>query len=220
MTPIFDQPDPDTALRHLQAALRDATRAAHHGIDHHALMAPLLKPSLTLAHYSYVLQVMNWVHRPLHRCLQGSLQRFCPDHVDQISDRPHWLAADLKSLGCDALQPPPSALAQWHGPRLTSAAELAGVLYVIEGSTLGGQVITRQLQTSLQVSPSQGARFFHGHGDQTMARWQAYWRFATELCPAAAVPEACAAAVRMFGDFEQLFDAALCHQTVNAKITP
>jgi heme oxygenase len=53
-----------------------------------------------------------------------------------------------------------------------SAAELAGCAYVLEGSTLGGRVIGRHLDTELGLRPGNpGARFFHGYGDSTGKMW-------------------------------------------------
>lgn len=51
---------------------------------------------------------------------------------------------------------------------------LLGYLYVIEGSTLGGQVITRILRDHLHLSPSNGARFFYGYGKKTKEKWDEY----------------------------------------------
>lgn len=47
-----------------------------------------------------------------------------------------------------------------------------GVLYVLEGSTLGGQVLCRQLKDRLQLAPHQ-LRYLAGHGRATGARWRA-----------------------------------------------
>jgi len=59
-------------------------------------------------------------------------------------------------------------------PALTTEADGLGCLYVVEGSTLGGQAITRQLQKSLGLSPESGAAFFNGYGAETGARWKAF----------------------------------------------
>jgi heme oxygenase len=69
-------------------------------------------------------------------------------------------------------------------PELSSAAALFGALYVTEGSTLGGQVICRQLSPSLHLSPGRGASFFNGYGVETGSRWKA---FTSALCQFAAV---------------------------------
>jgi heme oxygenase len=47
-------------------------------------------------------------------------------------------------------------------------------LYVIEGATLGGRIITRQLQTQLGLKPESGGAFFDGYGAQTGPYWKAF----------------------------------------------
>ena len=45
-------------------------------------------------------------------------------------------------------------------------------LYVLEGSTLGAQIIFRQARASLNVSATCGASFFYGYGPSTYAIWK------------------------------------------------
>lgn len=47
-----------------------------------------------------------------------------------------------------------------------------GVMYVIEGSALGGQVVSRHLRDKLGITPDQGGEFFFGDGPGTFARWK------------------------------------------------
>lgn len=46
-----------------------------------------------------------------------------------------------------------------------------GLLYVIEGSPLGGQHISTALSKYLGLTFDHGARFFHGHGERTLTFW-------------------------------------------------
>ena len=59
-------------------------------------------------------------------------------------------------------------------PPLTSPAETLGVLYVLEGATLGGQVITRLVHDRLGIEPAAGGAFFHGYGEATGAMWESF----------------------------------------------
>ena len=177
----------------LAAQLRAATRAAHHRIDHHELLAPLVRSDLQRAHYIKLLHTFAWIYRTLDPAFATALRRWCPATGFQSSDRIGWLAEDLALLAPDAASPEP-----YQAPAIDSPAELVGRLYVIEGSTLGGQVIARQLELSLGVGPASGGRFFHGHGPATPERWQAFMAFAGHACPHADIQVACAAANSMF----------------------
>lgn len=59
-----------------------------------------------------------------------------------------------------------------YAPR--SLAEAIGVLYVLEGSTLGGRFIERTLQRTLGIDASSGAAYFHGHGEATGSMWKEF----------------------------------------------
>jgi heme oxygenase len=51
-------------------------------------------------------------------------------------------------------------------------SEALGFLYVLEGSTLGGRVIDKQLR--LRGLSPEGLSFFQGYGEATGARWKAF----------------------------------------------
>ena len=156
----------------LRSALRDATRESHHVIDHHPLVAPLVRADIGLDAYACALRGLLCIHRPLQRALANAIAQTGLNY--ELADRVGWLMADLESLGISERHP---GLA-WKAPSVIDAASLAGVLYVVEGSTLGGQVIARRIESSLGLTAAHGARFFNGWGSATENRWLAFWDFA------------------------------------------
>ena len=56
-------------------------------------------------------------------------------------------------------------------PSLSCREDLAGCLYVLEGASLGGQVIGRALRERFGLNERRGASFFIGDADATVARW-------------------------------------------------
>ena len=197
-----------TSLARIQTCLRESTRPSHRAIDHHPLLAPLVQPTLSLAHYQHVLTVMNWLHLPLRDRLTQAMAEFMPCNAFLPSDRPGWLANDLEWFGMP-ITSAPERIAACLTLRFTSPHSLVGALYVLEGSTLGGQVITRQLAQSIQVYPGEGASFFHGHGSGTYVRWNAFWQFAADVCAQGSLDEVCISAVRMFEDLERVLDTCV-----------
>lgn len=89
---------------------------------------------------------------------------------------------DLAQLGFPAA--PPLCLAM---PPLRTRAQLLGAMYVLEGSTLGGQVIARQLDKAGITSHA----FFTGRAERTGPLWKAF----CQLLGEAAAPEDQAAVV-------------------------
>ncbi len=59
-------------------------------------------------------------------------------------------------------------------PDLTHFAQALGCLYVLEGATLGGQIIARQLRQSFNFDAQYGAAFFNGYGAQTAEKWKTF----------------------------------------------
>ncbi|MBC7548517.1 MAG: biliverdin-producing heme oxygenase, partial [Polaromonas sp.] len=59
-------------------------------------------------------------------------------------------------------------------PDLATPLKLFGCLYVLEGATLGGQIITRHLHASLGLTPQSGGSFFSGYGPHTGSRWKEF----------------------------------------------
>ena len=81
----------------------------------------------------------------------------------------------------DDLREPAAALPLCPAmPPLATLPQLLGAMYVIEGSTLGGQVLARQLaKAGLDLG-----RYFTGYGALTGPRWKAF----CQLLAAAATP--------------------------------
>jgi len=190
----------------LAMRLREETRTAHQGIDQHPLLLPLMQDTLTRPHYALVLQTLFWVHSPLQHAFTQALQQAGLEY--ELADRVGWLYSDLSHLGVT----PTTAVPPWSAPVPTNAAELTGMLYVIEGSTLGGQVISRRLATSLSLGATNGARFFFGWGANTGNRWRMFWEFAATACPPAHHQSAIQAAKVLFASLHTAFDAALARQ--------
>lgn len=78
------------------------------------------------------------------------------------------LVADLADFNAK----PPAEVAVI--PEFGSLAEFVGAMYVIEGSTLGGQYIARHVEEVLHLTSGFGNRYFLGYRDKTGAMWQQF----------------------------------------------
>lgn len=111
------------------------------------------------------------------------------------------IADDLGALGvgADALNVLPRCA---DLPRLPDVAHAFGCLYVLEGATLGGQVIARQIFDALDITGASGGAFFAGYGSETGLMWRT---FGAKLSAYATTPEReasiIAAATQTFGAF-------------------
>jgi heme oxygenase (biliverdin-IX-beta and delta-forming) len=158
----------------------------------------------TVERYQTLLSRLLGFHGPLERRLA---------HVDlgvvgldlDARRKAHLLEDDLRCLGVDPGQVP----ACGDLPALPALPEALGCLYVLEGSTLGGQVISRHLRETMSVVPGRGGSFFASEGRDVGAMWRAFCRALEAGCPGE--PEATRAAesaVRTFASFNAWLAAA------------
>ena len=114
--------------------------------------------------------------QPYEAALRQHAAEFGPGWQFDQRYRAHLLLEDLARLGYLAEPPQCPAL-----PPLHARAQLLGALYVLEGSTLGGQVIARQLA----AAGIAGRTFFAGRAERTGPLWKQFG----QLLEAAAASE-------------------------------
>ena len=114
-----------------------------------------------------------------------------------------WIEADLRDLGHtgESLE----NLRKFEAlPRLAEPVEALGAMYVLEGSSLGRQVMLGKLATRLNIRPDWAGHFFSGYGKQTGAMWHSFVNVLNEV---GQVPEAARlienAALASFAAFEK-----------------
>jgi heme oxygenase len=116
--------------------------------------------------YCALLRCLWRLHEGYERCL--AVQDWAGTGIDfENRRRAGALLADLAALGAPVVDVEPARV------RLAGVAEALGCLYVLEGSTLGGQIVLRRARAALDVTPDRGGSFFHGHGARTGSMWKA-----------------------------------------------
>lgn len=128
---------PDEAL----LALRQATAPLHQQLDQHRVLKPLMSASLSPAQYAVALASLLRPQQVLEEALQQALTQYYPEY--RYALRYPWLQQDLQELG----QPCPEASDlnfSIHGE--TQGIGVLGLLYVLEGSRLGAQVMLKNLR--------------------------------------------------------------------------
>jgi heme oxygenase len=68
-------------------------------------------------------------------------------------------------------------------PEMNNLSSLFGTMYVMEGSTLGGQFIARHVEAALHLSEGRGNSYFRGHGSQTGPLWKEFCEMLKERIP-------------------------------------
>ena len=145
--------------------LRERTRASH---DRAEATLPLMDPALDRARYREILAGFWGFHAALEPRLRA-VAELRELGLDARRRKLPLLERDLRALGED-----PAGLAMaYEVPEVDGVAAALGCMYVLEGATLGGRVISRHLDT-LGLRPDTGGAFFAGYGDETGAMWKEF----------------------------------------------
>jgi heme oxygenase (biliverdin-IX-beta and delta-forming) len=160
--------------------LRNSTHSHHVRLNRHPLLSELTRPGLQPASYATIVGA----YRGYFSVVEPALERYLMHNPNPFDYAPRrklpWLDADIAHFpDAPAMNAPPDelvALAQISEP-----GDLIGLLYAMEGSTLGGQVIARHLYDHVGLTEHSGARYFAAYGPDTEARWHEFCAFAETI---------------------------------------
>ncbi|MBE2316532.1 biliverdin-producing heme oxygenase [Solirubrobacter sp. CPCC 204708] len=156
--------------------LKVATAAHHERLERRVDVARHLRSRTA---YRALLERFYGFHRPIEETLAPFAGPFTPRHP--------LLARDIAALGGDVAKLPTAT----RLPRVGSLHDALGVLYVLEGSALGGAVIGRMVDQRLGLRSA----FFARRG--IAPRWRAFGAHVERHAP---VPPT--AAIATFEDME------------------
>ena len=148
-------------------------------VQHKALEArlPLTHSRLDLDTYKRIIEAYYGFHVPL----QQSMERFlAPQTIDPARQKIPSLIKDLRALGLSETQIHALPLCT-DLPAIDSIAQLLGVMYVMEGATLGGQVLRRIIADRLGVDADSGGEFLDVYGRDTGRLWKAFLKQLAEF---------------------------------------
>lgn len=183
--------------------LRTETRDAHEALHVHPLLAPLVSPDMTLRDYRYALLAFERFYRTME-----------PQVTEPGAPVLQWLHADMAR---EHLPPVDFPIAL---PRLTTPSQLWGYLYVKQGSTLGGNVMSKALRRHLGLQPMADQRFFAGDGEENGKRWQNFIENLFAVAPSLQSNETIETAVACFQGIAGICDVVLRLKDEDALQTP
>lgn len=131
---------------------------------------PFFSDTLDTQAFVRLMQAYYGFYLPLENALQNS--HSIPADFDLTPRlKTPTLRDDLLALGVSAaaLQSLPQCE---QLPVIDSSAACLGVLYVLEGATLGGQILRREIATRLGLEADNGAAFLDIYGAATGRRWR------------------------------------------------
>jgi heme oxygenase len=148
--------------------LKAETQASHAWLERRVDLPRRLRTS---SGYRSLLEAFYGLYCPLESEIERSFPEIAP-WLPDIAER--MRAASLRLDLCALGNTCPEALPCAPVPPLGSLSERFGCLYVLEGSTLGGQFIIREIASHLSYTPENGCSFFASHGAKVGGMWRQF----------------------------------------------
>ena len=146
--------------------LKIETRPIHQQLENDL---DLLADRLSSASYCRTLEKFYGFYRPFEEQLFPLL----PDELSGIfaaRRKVPMIESDLRFFG---IAPETLPLCT-EIPKLDGLPAILGACYVTEGATLGGQVISRQLESKLGLADGEGYGFFRSYGPKVGSMWTTF----------------------------------------------
>lgn len=179
----------DDQTRSVLSQLRRQTQPMHDALE---AALDLLSPRMDRDRYAQRLEDFLGFYGPYEESLHRSGELLALMSRERDRRKVPLLRDDLAFFGRtpDVIESLPRCS---RLPPMATGPQQLGCMYVIEGSTLGGQVVLRHLGPRLGISASAGGRFFNSYGRDVGTMWKS---FLAELARGCATDEAGNEAVR------------------------
>lgn len=194
--------DPGIPANPILSALKAATAPAHASLE--AALDLLAKP-LEFGRFRKILSAFYG----FHAVWEPAIARSAVSEIAASRYRLGNLREDLMALGLTPSQLAKAPRCEQALDLVTSRAACIGSLYVLEGSTLGGQVINQALRRTAWA-PRQGSSYFNPYGPRTAARWQEFKAWAEDIGAQEDILEIQAGAISTFSTLEAWLPGAPC----------
>lgn len=167
---------------------------------------PFFSDSLDANAFERLMQAYYGFYLPLESALHDSGS--IPADFDLAPRlKAQTLLNDLQALGLTAETIARLPLCQ-SLPVIDSSATCLGVLYVLEGATLGGQILRREIASRLRLDAGNGAAFLDIYGAATGRRWRDFIEYLGSRSLDAGEREAVVAAAQTtFSCFERWLES-------------
>lgn len=188
--------------------LKNSTRELHARLDRASGMTRLMASDLSLQDYSDILKKLYRLYAALEPVLLEAELRL-GSHISWQT-KSGWLKNDLQKLQAQHVNQHHEVFGEpgISIKTINSSAQVAGCLYVLEGATLGGQMIAKRLRTTLGDEVKGALTFFDAYGSCTQEKWGGNCQLINaELTDDHKSLVACAYAQHVF----ELFIAVMCH---------
>ncbi|MBU1211887.1 MAG: biliverdin-producing heme oxygenase [Alphaproteobacteria bacterium] len=162
----------ETARAHMKAC----TDSVHRRLHEVPLFDGLLRGTASLQEYAMLMSVLAVFYRTLDASLENACIRH-PEWECQYKYRPRapLIEADVAAVGrkVGPIVNRHAASLQSTLPIIDSRASLAGVIYVVDGATLGGRLLNKAAARLLNDDDAGGRSYWQWCDDHGALQWKA-----------------------------------------------
>ncbi|WP_308993868.1 biliverdin-producing heme oxygenase [Mariniflexile litorale] len=147
--------------------LKTQTAHIHKKLEYLPVSAMILSPSMEIKHYTRYLSLMYDVHKNLEATVFPLLSEL----IDTIKVRAKTPLIKEDLLFLHYNHQISKSVFKTHPLTIPFAL---GMLYVVEGSTLGGRFILKNIETVPGLDQGKGVSYFTGYGSSTGSMWKSF----------------------------------------------
>ncbi|KAF2508090.1 biliverdin-producing heme oxygenase [Flavobacterium foetidum] len=147
--------------------LKTQTADSHKKLENLPVSSSILSPDMNIEDYTHYLSLMLDVHKSTEEYVFPLLTDVIED-LDQRKKK-HLIEDDLSFLNYTKTD-----FTNVFNNINVSIPFALGIFYVIEGSTLGGRFILKNVTKNPMLSGERGVRYFSGYGDKTGSFWKSF----------------------------------------------
>ena len=149
--------------------LRTNTAQSHKQLEENEISTALLSPEVTIAIYQEYISRMYGIIAGCENKVFPALTSIFPDLSQR--QKSSLIINDLYTTGFQQSEIDQLQVCDFD---FSTVGEALGIMYVLEGSTLGGRVLYKHIQKTLDLDESEGVSFFCGYGSETGSMWKRF----------------------------------------------
>jgi heme oxygenase len=147
--------------------LKSHSAAAHKKLENLSVSASILSPDMKIEDYCYYLSLMHDVHKSTEEIIFPILINVIADLQER--KKTYLIESDHSYLKYKKQEP-----VLIFKYKLLNIPFSLGILYVIEGSSLGGRYILKNAEKIPGLDKQKGVSYFTGYGHQTGIYWKTF----------------------------------------------
>jgi heme oxygenase (biliverdin-IX-beta and delta-forming) len=157
--------------------LRSKTANSHQLIEQNSMSQSLMSQGVTITQYAQYLKSMYTFVYGFEKMVFPLLKNYEMLQIDHRR-KSHLIQADLALLNYTVDQP--FVNNELFNTHYHNVADALGGMYVLEGSTLGGQIINRHLLKNLGDSITGKTTYLTAYAEQTGSMWKVFLQLLCE----------------------------------------